>query len=259
MNNHLVSIITPLYNAEAYIEKTILSIIKQTYINWELLIVDDCSKDQSVRLVQKYVGADARIKLIRLENNSGAAVARNTGIEQAQGKFIAFLDSDDTWHPDKLKHQTDFMLKNNYAFAYTAYRKVDENSSYLSNVNIPEKISYNELLKTCVIGCLTAMYDAEKLGKVTFPLIRKRQDFALWLKILKKVPFAYGLNEDLASYTVRSDSISANKFKAAQYNWYLYRNIEQLSLFQSIYYFSHYMIKGIIRTKFPELAQKFKI
>lgn len=259
MSNHLVSVITPLYNAESYIEKTILSILNQKYINWELLIIDDCSKDQSVTVVKKFVELDSRVKLIQLENNSGAAVARNKGIEYATGRFIAFLDSDDTWHPEKLNHQIDFMLKNNYAFTYTAYHKVDENTSYLSNVNIPEKISYNELLKTCVIGCLTAMYDAEKLGKVTFPLIRKRQDFALWLKILKKVPFAYGLNEDLASYTVRSDSISANKFKAAQYNWYLYRNIEHLSLFQSIYYFSHYMIKGIIRTKFPELAQKFKI
>lgn len=259
MSNHLVSVITPLYNAEAYIEKTILSILNQKYINWELLIIDDCSKDQSVTVVKKFVELDSRVKLIQLENNSGAAVARNKGIEYATGRFIAFLDSDDTWHPEKLNHQIDFMLKNNYAFTYTAYHKLDENSNYLSMVNIPEKTNYNELLKTCVIGCLTAIYDTNQLGKVTFPLIRKRQDFALWLKILKKVPFAYGLNEDLASYTIRSDSISANKFKAAQYNWYLYRNIEHLSVFKSVYYFSHYVIKGIIRTKFPELAQKFKI
>lgn len=255
----LVSVITPLYNAEAYIEKTILSVVNQTHGNWELLIIDDCSTDHSVSIIQSYVDTDSRIKLVQLKENSGAAVARNTGIELAQGRFIAFLDSDDTWHPDKLKKQIEFMLKNDYAFTYTAYHKVDESDTYLSTVNIPEKTSYNELLKTCVIGCLTSMYDTEQLGKVTFPLIRKRQDFALWLKILKKIPFAYGLDEDLASYTIRSDSISANKFKAAQSNWYLYRNIEKLSIFMSIYYFSHYMIKGIVRTKFPKLAQKFKI
>ena len=256
---NLVSIITPSYNSSKYIGKTIESIFMQSYVDWELIIVDDCSTDNSIDIINSYAEKDIRIKLIQLKKNSGAAVARNTGIEQANGRFIAFLDSDDTWHPDKLKNQTGFMLKNNYAFTYTAYHKVDENGHYLSAVKIPEQTNYHELLKTCVIGCLTAMYDTELLGKIKFPLIRKRQDFALWLKILKKVPFAYGLDDDLAGYTIRSDSISANKFKAAQYNWHLYRNIEQLSLFKSIYYFSHYMIRGIIRTKFPELAQKFKI
>jgi len=257
--NILVSIITPSFNSSEFIESTIQSIILQSYKNWELLIIDDCSIDNSIEVINKYVSNDQRIKLVSLEHNSGAAVARNIGIQQAKGRFIAFLDSDDSWHPDKLKMQINFMLKNDYAFSYTAYHKVDENGVFIAGVNIPARTSYNELLKTCVIGCLTAMYDTEKLGKMEFPLIRKRQDFALWLKILKKVPYAYGLKQDLAKYTVRSDSISANKFKAAQYNWYLYRHIENLSLMRSIYYFSHYMIKGIIRTKFPLLAQKFKI
>lgn len=255
----LVSIITPSYNSSKYIGKTIKSILSQTYTNWELIVIDDCSTDNSVEQLNIYADQDDRIKIISLEKNSGAAVARNTGIKYAQGRFIAFLDSDDTWNSNKLEKQIEFMLTNDYAFTYTAYHKVNENGGYLSKVNIPIRASYDELLKTCVIGCLTAMYDAEKLGKITFPLIRKRQDFALWLKILKKVPFAYGLDDDLASYTVRNDSISANKFKAAQYNWYLYRKIENLSLIQSLYYFSHYMIKGIIRAKFPHLAQKFKI
>lgn len=255
----LVSIITPSYNSSKYIGKTIKSILSQTYTNWELIVIDDCSTDNSVEQLNIYADQDDRIKIISLEKNSGAAVARNTGIKYAQGRFIAFLDSDDTWNSNKLEKQIEFMLTNDYAFTYTAYHKINENGEYLSKVNIPIRVSYDELLKTCVIGCLTAMYDAEKLGKITFPLIRKRQDFALWLKILKKVPFAYGLDDDLASYTVRNDSISANKFKAAQYNWYLYRKIENLSLIQSLYYFSHYMIKGIIRAKFPHLAQKFKI
>lgn len=256
---YLVSIVTPSYNSSGYIEKTILSVINQNYKNWELIIVDDCSSDYSVQIITRYLSQDERIKLICLEKNSGAAVARNQGIEEARGRFIAFLDSDDSWHPEKLSKQVDFMLKNDYAFTYTAYHKVNEYGEYLSKVNIPLKTKYNELLKTCVIGCLTAMYDSHKLGKVYFPLIRKRQDFALWLKILKLTPYAYGLNEDLANYTVRSDSISANKIKAAQYNWYLYRNIEKLNILKSIYYFSHYMIKGIIRSKFPSFAAKFNI
>ncbi|WP_168416802.1 glycosyltransferase family 2 protein [Acinetobacter indicus] len=255
----VVSIITPCFNSEFFLEKTIESIKKQTYKNWELLIIDDCSIDKSKELIENYTLKDSRIKLIRLDKNSGAAVARNRGIEEASGRFIAFLDSDDSWHPEKLDKQVKFMLENDYAFTYTSYHKVNEYDEYLSKVNIPLKTSYNELLKTCVIGCLTAMYDTDKLGKVYFPLIRKRQDFALWLKILKLTPYAYGLNEDLANYTVRSDSISANKFKAAQYNWYLYRNIEKLNIFKSIYYFSHYMIKGIIRSKFPSVAAKFNI
>lgn len=256
---YLVSIVTPSYNSSGYIEKTILSVINQNYKNWELIIVDDCSSDYSVQVITRYLSQDERIKLICLEKNSGAAVARNRGIEEASGRFIAFLDSDDSWHPEKLSKQVDFMLKYDYAFTYTAYHKVNEYGEYLSKVNIPLKTKYNELLKTCVIGCLTAMYDSHKLGKVYFPLIRKRQDFALWLKILKLTPYAYGLNEDLANYTVRSDSISANKIKAAQYNWYLYRNIEKLNILKSIYYFSHYMIKGIIRSKFPSFAAKFNI
>lgn len=254
-----VSIITPSYNCSEYIEKTILSILNQSYDNWELIIVDDCSSDNSIEVINNYVLEDQRIRLLCLESNSGAAVARNTGIQEANGRFIAFLDSDDSWHSEKLNKQLNFMLENDYAFTYTAYHKVDENGIYLSPVNIPLKTSYNELLKTCVIGCLTVMYDTKKLGKVYFPLIRKRQDFALWLKILKVENYAYGLNEDLANYTVRSDSISANKFKAAQYNWHLYRNIEKLSILKSLYYFSHYMIKGILRSKFPSIAQKIKI
>ncbi|MCJ8161548.1 glycosyltransferase family 2 protein [Acinetobacter zhairhuonensis] len=258
-NRYLVSVIMPSFNSSLFIEKTINSVLSQNYSDWELIIIDDCSSDNSLSVIEKYIHQDNRIKLICLEKNSGAAVARNTGIQQAQGRFIAFLDSDDTWHPDKLNKQVTFMIENGYALTYTKYHKVNEVGDFLSTVNIPLKVAYSQLLKTCVIGCLTAMYDTKKIGKVEFPLIRKRQDFALWLKILKLTPYAYGLNVDLASYTVRSDSISANKFKAAQYNWYLYRHIENLSFIQSIYCFSHYMLKGIIRSKLPFIANIFNI
>lgn len=256
---YLISIITPSYNSSKFIGNTIQSIQSQTYHNWELIIIDDCSIDHSCEVIRQYADQDHRIKLILLEKNSGAAVARNTGIENAKGRFIAFLDSDDTWHPQKLEKQIDFMLKNDYAFTYTQYHQVNEVGDRVGELYFPMRINYRKLLKTCVIGCLTAMYDTHKLGKVYFPLIRKRQDFALWLKILKKVDYAYCVPEDLASYTVRADSISANKFKAAQYNWTLYRDIEKLSILSSTYYFLNYAIRGILRTKFKKLSHYFNL
>ena len=250
-----VSIITPSFNSSNFIKKTIESVINQSYNNWELIIVDDCSTDDSCLIINNFVQIDPRIKLIKLEENSGAAVARNIGIEAANGRFIAFLDSDDTWHPKKLEQQVNFMLNHNYALTYTKYHQVNKNGEKIGELHFPLKTSYRELLKTCVIGCLTVMYDTHKLGKVYFPLIRKRQDYALWLKILKQVDYAYCVPEDLASYTVRSDSISANKWKAAQYNWKLYRDIEKLNILSSAYYFLNYAIRGIIRSKFKKISK----
>ena len=213
--NNIVSIITPSFNSANYICHTVESVLNQSYTNWELLIVDDCSTDNSREIIQSYVNKDSRIKLICLEKNSGAAVARNTGIEEARGRFIAFLDSDDTWHPEKLEKQLHFMLNNDYAFTYTQYHQVNENGDLIGDLYFPKRTNYHNLLKTCVIGCLTAMYDSHKIGKIYFPLIRKRQDYALWLKILKQIDYAYCVPMDLASYTVRSDSISANKIGRA--------------------------------------------
>ena len=221
--------------------------MKQTYTNWELLIIDDCSKDSSYKVVQKITKKDKRIKILKLSENSGAAVARNFGIKNASGRFIAFLDSDDTWHPMKLEKQIKFMLDHQYYFTCTRYHKVDENGAFIKDVNIPKFVSYNKLLKTNYIGCLTVVYDAEKLGKVKFPLIRKRQDYALWLKILRRVKYAHCLQEDLAGYTVRSDSISANKINVAKYTWIVYREVEKLSLLRSIYCFINYAVLGILR------------
>lgn len=251
----LVSIITPSYNSEKFISKTINSVLLQTYTNWELIIVDDVSPDNANNIIEEYVKKDNRIKLIKLENNSGAALARNKAIEEAKGRFIAFLDADDCWKKDKLEKQINFMIKNDYAFTYTAYEKVDENGIFLGNMGVPQKVSYSSLLKTCVIGCLTSVYDTQKLGKVYMPLIRKRQDFGLWLKILKKVDFAYGIKENLAVYTVRTDSISANKRSAAQFTWKLYREVEKLNIFKASYYFCNYAVRGVLRTKFPKIAR----
>ncbi|MCG3727439.1 glycosyltransferase family 2 protein [Vibrio cincinnatiensis] len=245
----MVSIITPSYNCANYIFETISSVLSQTYSEWEMIIVDDCSTDNSVSVIKSHIEKDSRIKLIQLNENSGAAIARNTAIEAAQGRYIAFLDSDDLWEPEKLATQISFMQKNDIAFSFSAYHKVDEQGVNIGKVDVPEKVTYQKLLKCCVIGCLTAIYDTQKLGKVYMPLIRKRQDFGLWLHILKKCDSAYGLNIPLAKYRIRKDSISSNKLKAAQYNWKLYREVEKLSLFKSVYYFSHYAINGVLRSR----------
>ncbi|RRV17558.1 glycosyltransferase family 2 protein [Pseudomonas saudiphocaensis] len=258
-NKVLVSILTPSYNAEKYLAHTLESVIAQTFQAWELLVVDDCSPDNSNALIESYVAKDSRIKLVRLTENSGAAVARNKAIELARGRYIAFLDSDDRWLPSKLEKQIRFMQDNDVAFSYTAYEKRDGQGNACGVVGVPSRVSYTDLLKVCSIGCLTAMYDTAKLGKVYMPLIRKRQDLGLWLRILKQIPYAYGVNEVLAQYQVRSDSISADKRVAAKYTWRLYRDIEKLCLVRAGYYFSHYAFNGFLRTKLPGLARRLGI
>src|SRR5690554_4163648 len=251
----LVSIISPSYNSSSYITNTIDSVLSQTNNNWEMLIIDDCSTDNSVEVIQSFIDKDPRIKLIQLTENSGAAVARNKGIEAAKGRYIAFLDSDDAWSPDKLEKQLAFMQANDYPFTFAAYDKVNEAGKVFGHVGVPDKVTYSDLLKSCSIGCLTAMYDTQFFGKVYMPLIRKRQDLGLWLKLLKKTKYAYGLNETLGFYKVRKDSISANKKIAALFTWRLYRDIEKLSLPKASYYFSHYAVRGLLRTKAPGLAR----
>jgi len=250
-----ISIITPSYNSSGFISNTIGSVIDQAVSNWELIIVDDCSTDNSVEVIQGFVDKDPRIKLIQLTENSGAAVARNKGIEAAKGRFIAFLDSDDLWVPNKLEKQVQFMLDQNIAFSFSAYEKIDEKGVPFDIVSVPEKINYKQILKTNVIGCLTAMYDVEKLGKVYMPANTKREDFATWLAILKQVDYAYGMPDILAQYRVYASQSSAKKSKMAKENWRLYRDIEQLGVFKSAYYFAHYAVRGVLRTKFPNLAR----
>lgn len=251
----LVSIITSSFNSDDFVEKTIISVLSQTFHDWELIIVDDCSTDSSVNLIQNYMINDTRIKLIQMPRNSGAAVARNAGIEAAIGRYIAFLDSDDLWLPDKLERQLNFMEDNNYHFTFTAYEKIDEDGEYFGYVGVPNKVSYHDLLKTCTIGCLTAMYDTEYFGKIYMPTDTKREDFATWLKILKKIDYAYGLNEILAQYRVYQAQSSSKKIKMAKENWRLYRHIEGFSFVKASYYFCHYAVRGILRTKTPRLAR----
>lgn len=245
----LVSIITPVHNAYNHIEETIDSVLAQTFSDWELILVDDKSSDDGLQILKEYVEKDSRIKLLKNPQNQGAAITRNKGIEAAQGRYIAFLDSDDLWKPTKLEKQLAFMKQNGYAFTYTAYEK-QKGDQIIGVQEVGEKVNHNDLLKTCSIGCLTVIYDTQKLGKMLMPIISRRQDFALWLKILKEIPYAYGLNEILSTYRLRSDSISGNKFKAAKYQWRVYREFENLNFFEAGYYFIHYSFFGVLKTYF---------
>ena len=243
-NKYLVSIITPTYQSEKYIRDTIDAIIKQTYTNWELLITDDNSNDNTVNIINQYIAIDKRIKLFKLKINSGAAFARNNSIKNSNGRIIAFCDSDDLWIPDKLEKQLLFLIQNNFTIIYSAFQKIDNANNLGSIINVPEMITYNDLLKTCNIGCLTVMYDSKIIGLNYFPNIRIRQDYALWLTILKNNHVAHGLNEVLAYYRTRNDSISSNKFKSAIYHFRVLRNIANLSFSKATYFFLFYIFYG---------------
>ncbi|MGE7940064.1 glycosyltransferase family 2 protein [Bacillus paramycoides] len=244
----LVSIVTPSYNASSFIKETIQSVQSQSYTNWEMIIVDDVSKDNTRELIKEEIKKDNRIRLIELQENSGAAIARNTGINNAKGKYVAFLDSDDLWLPEKLEKQVFFMWDNGIAFSFTGYQVMDQDGSPTEKVvHVPEKINYNGLLKNTIIGCLTVMLDVEKLGKVQMPNIRTRQDTATWLKILKQGHYAYGLDEVLSKYRKVENSISSKKFKMAKMNWKLYREIEGLSVPKSAWCFINYALNGVVK------------
>lgn len=247
--NNLVSIITPSYKSEKFIAQTLESVLSQTYQNWEMIIVDDVSPDNSNEIIEDYCKKDNRIKLIKLEKNSGPAVSRNRAIEEAKGRYIAFLDADDLWYPEKLEKQIKFLDENNLAFTYSSYNLIDEEGNKLGVFITQESINYNGMLKTCSVGCLTAIYDTKKLGKIFMPNILKRQDYGLWLKILKEIGNTKGSIEPLATYRVLKNSVSSNKLKAAQYQWKIYREVERLNIFQSIYYFVQYAYFGVIKYK----------
>jgi len=242
---NLVSIVTPLYNSAKFINQTIESVINQTYKNWEMIIIDDCSTDHSVGIVQGYLQKDSRIKLIKLEKNSGPAVARNKGIEMAKGKYLTFLDSDDVWSQHFLTESIKFITIKKCQFVFASYERVDENlNAILAPFIVPKKVSYNDILKTCSISCLTAFIDIQTLGKFYMKDVG-HEDYTLWLQILKKVNYAYGIQKPLAKYRILSNSLSRNKIQVATYQWKIYRVIEKLSLIKSLYYFAHYTYYGL--------------
>jgi len=238
----------PSYKSELFISNSLDSVIAQTYQNWELIIVDDMSPDNSNELIEEYIKKDSRIKLIQLDENSGPAIARNRAIKEAKGRYIAFLDSDDYWHKDKLAKQLKFMQDHKCELSFTAYESIEElTGETIKKITVPLRVDYETLLKQNIMGCLTVIYDTQRLGKVMMPDIIKRQDYALWLNLLKQVPYAYGLDEPLAYYRVRNFSVSSNKIIASKYHWRVLRDIEKLPLYKAIYYFGWYTYKSIIK------------
>jgi teichuronic acid biosynthesis glycosyltransferase TuaG len=229
--NILVSIITPTFNSEKYIAGTIQSIQNQTHIHWELIIVDDCSCDKTVSIVADFVRNDSRIHFFQLEKNSGTGVTRNYALTKANGRFIAFLDSDDLWKPTKLEKQIDFLLKNKLSFTFSFYECIDEGGELLNKlVEAPRNLSYRQLFFCNYVGNLTAIYDVKYFGKIPISSIRKRQDWMLWLTILKKIKTAKVLPECLAYYRIRENSISASKLDLLKHNFWVYRHFHNFNL-----------------------------
>ena len=246
MNKELVSIITPMYNSEKYIGQTIESVLNQTYQEWEMLIIDDCSNDNSPNIVKEYVQIDNRIRYIRVKENKGVSNARNIGLQQAKGRFIAFLDSDDIWNYSKLENQIDFMIEKNCTITFTSYELIDEDSNKLGKeIKVPSEVRYNDLLKGNILGCLTVIIDKSKIDFDIEMSGARHEDYILWLSILKKGHIAYGIDKILAKYRKSSTSLSGNKVKSAIWTWNVYRNVENLSLYKSMYYFINYIINGI--------------
>ena len=247
-NEPLVSIIMPMYNCDRYIEDSIKSVIEQTYLNWELIIVDDLSTDKSYDIAKGFAGRDQRIKLHQMQKNSGAATARNYAIDLANGRYIAFLDSDDIWLPIKLEKQIEFMEEKKRFLSYTSYYVMNEKSETTGMFPVKKRVTYTDMLKTSTIGTLTTVYNAEKLGKYYFKEIG-HEDYVMKLQILKDIDYAEGIKEPLAKYRVTNKGLSGNKFKTSLWQWKIYRDVEKLSLLKSIYYFIHYVYYGLKKYK----------
>lgn len=249
IQQNLVSIITPNYNCVRFIAQTIESVLSQTYTNWEMLIVDDCSTDGSYEIALEYSAKDCRIRVFRNEKNSGAAVSRNKAIEMANGEFIAFLDSDDLWVPEKLERQIAFMRNNNCDFSFCEYEHIDEENNSLHKIaNVIKHLTYRKMMLHCWPGCLTVMYNQSVTGKVYAEDIKKNNDHALFLRALKKCHNAMGIKEIMAQYRIRKGSISSKKSAIIKYYIRVIHEFEKQPLiFAWFCVFTHVLIKSTIK------------
>ena len=247
----LVSVIMPSYNAENYIAKSIESVLHQTYSNWELIITDDCSSDSTPLVVQSYSANEPRIDFAIAKKHSGIAGTRNQCVARAKGHFIAFLDNDDLWHPEKLEKQVRFMIENGCAFSYSAYELMREDgTSKGKTIKTAGVISYNKYLRNTIIGSGTIMLDQTQTGSLVMPDNATSDDMALWCKILKDGHKAYPIPEVLMKYRIRSNSASANKWNAAKDVWRVYRKQERLPFFRALFCFVGYAFNAIIKRIF---------
>ena len=248
----LVSIITPSFNSEKFISQTIYSVLNQTHQNWELLIIDDCSTDETFSIISNFAYQDSRIKIFKLDKNSGAGVARNFAIQQASGNYIAFLDADDLWKPEKLEKQIGFMEEQKIPFTFSFYETIDEAGNLRNEtITTPLKISYKQLYYCNWIGNLTGIYSVDFFGRIPISTIKKRQDWMLWLQIVKQIEIAIPVAESLAYYRVRHDSISASKWKLITFNFKVYRNFHQRNFIAACFDTIRFLyVQLVIKPKF---------
>jgi teichuronic acid biosynthesis glycosyltransferase TuaG len=242
MEKGLVSIITPMYNGERFVGDTINSVLNQTYSNWEIIVIDDGSKDNGPEKVKKFADQDNRISIFS-QANGGSAAARNNGIRRAKGQYIALLDADDTWNSDFLEKQIKLMNDKNALLVYSSHTRIDEHSKeILTPFIVPEKINYNDLLKSCYISCLTGLYDTSVYGKVYLREDMKslRDDYVYWLEIMKKVKIAYGNKEVIANYRILNSSASRKKNKVIIPHFKVLYKVEKLGLIKSLYYLGNW-------------------
>jgi teichuronic acid biosynthesis glycosyltransferase TuaG len=244
---NLVSIVTPTFNSIKFIDKCVASVLHQTYQNWELIIVDDYSADGTQEYLHQLSEQDERIKVYTLPQNRGASIARNKALEVSVGRYIAFLDSDDTWEPTKLDNQISFMQKHGHSFTYSDYNIINEADQIVGIMNSPARLSYEDILTGCSIGCLTVVIDRSKYPDIHFPSVRRGQDWAMWLSILKKGDLAHKVPAILSNYRLTRNSLSSNKLKKFFNIWYIYNKIEGYSAFKSTYlifkYVHYYLVK----------------
>ncbi len=245
MNKPVVTVIMPCCNAAKYLADSIESVIAQTYQNWELLVIDDCSTDNSAEIVSAYASKDSRIRMFQTERNSGSAtVPWNIGIQNAQGRYIAFLDADDEWFPEKLQQQLPLFDSPEVAVVFSNYEKMDAEGKRSGRiVKAPVLLTYQKLLQSNAIGNLTGIYDSEKAGKGHMPDLH-HEDYAFWLSILKQGFVAKNTNTVLAAYRVTVKSLSGNKLKAILWTWIIYRKSEKLAFPAACYYFMHYAVRS---------------
>ena len=239
MDKISVSIIMPLHNAEKFVKAAIESVINQTFTDWELIVIDDYSTDNSNEVVNDFLKKDSRIELINLEKNSGPAIARNLGIETAKGRYLAFLDADDIWKLNKLEKQIRFMKEKDISFSFTGFEFADKSGKGLKKiVKVKSQMTYKMSLKNTLIATSSVILDIDKIGKKnTYMPNVGHEDSATWWKILKQAHIAFGLNESLHYYRRSPGALSSNKIKSMKMKWYLYRRYEEMSVVISMYYF----------------------
>ena len=247
-NSPLVSVITPAYGAARFIEATIASARAQTFQDWEMLVVDDASTDATPELVAEQARQDPRIRLYHNPRQAGASASRNLAIEAAAGRWLAFLDSDDLWLPDKLERQLAFAERSGGAFLYGGFRRISEDGTRIGRfVSVPPRIDYDGLLKNTCIATLTVMLDRERMPDVVFPDLRRCNDFALWLNLLRTCQWAHGLSEDLGRYRTVSNSLSSRRVRTSSWVWRVYRETAGLDVVRSAWCFSHYAARGALK------------